>query len=74
MELRNATQIVKPPPDSHFLLLSCGCGSDNVAYVETGDGLWTVRCFDCDKVLDHPEGKTKHGIQQVWNGGGRYGK
>lgn len=74
MELRNTVQIVKPARDSHFLLLNCGCGSDNVAYVETDAGLWAVRCFDCDRVLEHPDGKTKHGIQQVWNGGGRHGQ
>ena len=72
MELQNATQVIKPEPDGHFVLLGCGCGSDNVAYVERNDGMWAVRCFDCGHEL--ADDSTRHGIQTAWNGGGRYGK
>lgn len=72
MEIQNAMSIHKPDPDGHFRLLNCGCGSDNVAYVEQDDGSWAVWCFDCNRVATDPRGFCRHGIQNVWNGGGRY--
>ena len=75
MELVNAKQVIKPEPDSHFQLRVCGCGSDNVAYVEYKDAVpWRVRCFDCEHELVHPDGVTRHGIQVAWNRGGRHGE
>lgn len=73
MVMDNVIQVVKPAPDSHFLLLNCGCGSDNVAYVEKAEGMWAVKCFDCGKELLDQGGWCRHGIQVAWNGGGRYG-
>lgn len=76
MKMDDAIEIVKPDPDSHYRLLPCGCGSDNVAYVayDAAPGtLWGVQCFDCGHVFRSQEGMTRHGIQLEWNGGGCHG-
>lgn len=50
-----------------FRLTECNCGSDHAAYVQTQDGKWRVRCFDCGRTS--PEGSdTRHGAQLLWNG------
>ena len=65
MIMDNAVQIVKPAPDSHFRLVPCKCGSDNVAYVLGADGQWHAQCFDCDNI--GPSALTRHGAQVMWN-------
>ena len=67
----DALAIIKPDPDSHFLLLPCeDCKSDNVAYVkyQHPDGeAWRVKCFDCGKVIDPGEPTPRHEAQLLWN-------
>ena len=68
MSMDDVIQIIKPAPDSQFLLLRCPvCDSDNVAYMQTaGDGeLWHVRCFDCGFTGDGSAGR--HDAQMIWN-------
>lgn len=68
----DALQIIKPEPDSHFLLRPCpNCGSDNVAYLqylhpEKGE-LWRVCCFDCQETLDPGDATARHPVQILWN-------
>ena len=63
-------QIVKPEPDSHFLLLNCPeCHGDNVAYVQYKQGVqepWRVRCFDCGHTVDK-QAIFRHEAQGHWN-------
>ena len=67
MEMDNAVQVIKPVPDSHYRLVPCQCGSDNVAYVLCVDGRWRVQCFDCGNI--GPGDLTRHGAQVKWNKG-----
>lgn len=69
MIMDNVVEIKKPLPDSHFVLLPCLCGSDNVAYVKYLQGceeLWRVQCFDCNRTVDLGTG-VQHQVQVVWN-------
>lgn len=69
MEMNDVLKIVRPDPDSHYLLLPCRCTSDNVAYVRYKEGckeLWRVQCFDCHRVVDLGTG-VRHQVQVVWN-------
>lgn len=72
MSCDDLIEIAAADPDSHFRLLSCGCGSDHVAYVRMADGLWRVRCFDCGHTSG-PGANSRHGAQAIWNKGGRNG-
>jgi hypothetical protein len=68
MSMDDVIQIIKPAPDSQYLLLRCPvCEGDNVAYVQTaGDGeLWHGKCFDCDFTGDGAAGR--HDAQLNWN-------
>ena len=74
MKMDDALEIVKPEPDSHFLLLPCRhCGGDNVAYVKylhpTEGERWRVVCFDCGETvgLDPETGTCRHQVQLLWN-------
>ena len=52
MEMNDAIKIIKPERDSHYRLLPCDCGSDNVAFVKyqaDNCNLWRVQCFDCNR-------------------------
>lgn len=68
--LTNAIAVMKPEPDSHFLLLPCPvCKSDNVAYVEYKEGIqepWRVCCFDCGYTVDK-QSVLRHDAQKHWN-------
>lgn len=68
MILDNAVQVIKPATDSHYRLLHCKCGSDNVAYVLGADGRWRAQCFDCGHTS--PGRMVRHEAQQLWNKGG----
>lgn len=64
-------QIIKPDPDSHFLLLPCrSCSGDNVAFVkylhQSGAELWRVVCFDCGAIVDQ-QASIRHDAQIGWN-------
>lgn len=69
-------QIVKPEPDSHFLLLNCPeCHGDNVAYVQYKQDVqepWRVRCFDCGHTVDK-QAIFRHEAQGHWNREARAG-
>lgn len=67
MRIDDAVQIIKPAPDSHYLLLPCKCGSDNVAYVLGEDGRWRGYCFDCGHT--GPGSIVRHEAQVNWNKG-----
>lgn len=71
MELDGMVQIIKPEPDSHFRLVPCRCGSDNVAYVLGVDGQWHGQCFDCG--LAGTGDLDRHEAQVKWNRGMRDG-
>ena len=63
--------ITKPEPDSHFRLVPCRCGSDNIAYVKfvtpMGDS-YRVSCFDCGCTMTPSGIVSKHTAQMHWNG------
>lgn len=65
MRMDNAVQVIKPAPDSHYRLLPCKCGSDNVAYVLGTDGRWRGHCFDCGHT--GPGAIVRHEAQVKWN-------
>ena len=72
-QLQDALQIIKPEPDSHFLLRPCRrCAGDNVAYVKyqhpTRGELWRVVCFDCYETEDPGDAVSRHQVQTLWNG------
>lgn len=71
MKMDDAVQIIKPVPDSHYRLVPCKCGSDNVAYVLGTDGRWRVQCFDCDHT--GAGDLIRHGAQVKWNKGVQHG-
>lgn len=68
MILDNAVQVIKPATDSHYRLVPCQCGSDNVAYVLGTDGRWRAQCFDCG--CSGAGAIVRHEAQQLWNKGG----
>lgn len=68
MKMDDAVQVIKPAQDSHYRLVPCQCGSDNVAYVLGVDGRWRVQCFDCGHT--GAGDLTRHGAQVKWNKGG----
>lgn len=72
MRMDDAVKIVKPAPDSHYRLLPCQCGSDNVAYVLGVDDRWHGQCFDCGRV--GPESAVRHEAQGAWNRESQYVK
>lgn len=55
---------LKPAFDSHFRLLSCGCGGE-AEYLEFDTGFWAVQCKSCGKrgLLR----KVRHTAQVKWN-------
>ena len=63
------TEII-PDPDSHFRLLSCGCGGV-ARYVGFDTDLWAVECTRCGRTGVRSE--ARHDIQIHWNQGGRFG-
>lgn len=68
MSMDDVIQIIKPEPDSQFMLLQCPeCDGDNVAYIQTaGDGeLWHGKCFDCGYTGDGAA--IRHDAQLIWN-------
>lgn len=72
MDQDKVLQIIKPLPDSHFLLLPCWqCESDNVAYIEylhLGGARWRVQCLDCGATVAHEQPAPRHQLQVEWNG------
>lgn len=79
MSMDDVIQIIKPAPDSQFLLLPCPvCQGDNVAYVQkkTNDGeKWHGKCFDCEYTGEGAA--VRHDAQLKWNQKSkevRYGK
>lgn len=71
MKMDDVVEIIRPDQESHFRLLKCKCGSDNVAYVLGVDGLWRVHCFDCGHT--GAGDAVRHGAQVKWNRGMRDG-
>ena len=67
--LDDVIEIKKPAPDCQYRLVTCRCGSDNVAYVHyngRGGAKWRVECFDCGRTVD--KGCTvRHDVQVQWN-------
>ena len=75
MSIDDVIQIVKPAPDSHFLLLPCPkCKGDNVAYTQKeaqGGERWHGKCFDCG--FEGQGAEVRHEAQVIWNKhGGQY--
>lgn len=70
MVLTDAIAVIKPEPDSHFVLRPCPvCKSDNVAYVGYmlgGLEPWRVQCFDCGHTVDK-QTIFRHNAQRHWN-------
>lgn len=61
--------VILPAPDSHFRLVPCGCGSENVVYeqYQMQDAYpWRVRCFDCGRMVDKGYA-ARHDAQVAWN-------
>lgn len=58
---------IEPDPDSHFVLLHCGCGGE-AEYLEFDTGMWAVACRSCGRrgLLEH----IRHRAQIAWNRGG----
>ena len=56
---------IKPDRDSHFKILPCGCGSDDVGYVKKAKGMWQVKCLRCGH--RGKMGQIRHEIQVSWN-------
>ena len=67
MMLDDVVQVIKPDPDSHFRLVPCKCGSDNVAYVLGADEQWRAHCFDCGHT--GAGDRVRHEAQVKWNKG-----
>lgn len=71
MSMDDVIQILKPAPDSQFLLLSCPkCRGDNVAYVQVktnDEELWQGKCFDCGCTGEGAA--VRHDAQLKWNKG-----
>lgn len=67
MKMDDVSQIIKPEPDSHYLLLPCPeCMGDNVAYVQkANEELWHGRCFDCG--FTGEGAAARHDAQLLWN-------
>ena len=68
MVMDDVIQIIKPAPDSHFLLLPCPeCMGDNVAYVQKAneEESWHGRCFDCG--FTGAGAAARHDAQLKWN-------
>jgi hypothetical protein len=68
----DAVEIIKPDPDSHFLLRPCRrCGGADVKYVKylhpTKGALWRVVCFNCHETLDPGNATARHPVQVLWN-------
>lgn len=69
MMLDDVIEIKVPEPDSQFRLLSCKCGSDNVAYEHyngRGGAAWRVKCYDCGFTVDKGN-RVRHDAQINWN-------
>lgn len=68
MTMDNVLQMIVPAPDSHFLLLGCGCGADQTVYLQVVTGnepKWVARCMVCGKQTQaHP---VRHDAQKEWN-------
>ena len=56
---------IKPDRDSHFRLLPCGCGSDDVGYEMTAKDVWQVKCLGCGH--RGQKSQVRHDIQVSWN-------
>ncbi len=68
MQINDFIQVSKPDHDSHFKLLPCLCGSDNVVYVQyqaDETEFWRGQCFDCQRA--GAGAAIKHDAQQIWN-------
>lgn len=61
----HVVDIKKPDSDSHYCLVPCKCGSDNVAYLLGVDGNWRGHCFDCGHTGEGAA--VRHDAQQKWN-------
>lgn len=63
-------QYITPAPDSHFRLIPCKCGSDDVLYRANYDPYdrkwWRVVCKTCGRCT-RPN-VTQHYAQIEWNG------
>lgn len=60
--------MVIPAPDSHFRLMPCKCGSENVAYLRIrleNEELWAVRCLGCCET--GKPSTVRHEAQLYWN-------
>ena len=72
--MNDATQILKPAPDSQYRLLPCKeCNGDNVAYVgyvHPEGERWRVVCFDCGHTVDVGT-QVRHDAQTAWNEEGK---
>lgn len=66
-------QIIQPDPDSHYRLIPCSCGSDQVAYARMvtirGGVEWAAGCKTCGKTTRW--WRVQHHAQIEWNGGKR---
>ena len=72
MSMDDVIQIIKPAPDSQFLLLACpNCKGDNVAYVQRKTNMvmegemWQGKCFDCGCTGEGAA--VRHDAQLLWN-------
>lgn len=72
MSMDDVIQIIKPAPDSQFVLLRCPkCKGDNVAYVQRKTNMvlegeiWHGKCFDCGCTGDGAV--IRHDAQRNWN-------
>jgi len=66
----DVTEIIKPDPDSHYRLIPCDCGSQEVVYAQyidaAGAPMWRVVCTDCGATVDiHTN--IRHRVQVAWN-------
>lgn len=69
--VNDVIEIKVPAPDSHWRLLPCRCGSDNVAYEHydgKGGAAWRCKCLACGHTVDKGN-KVRHDAQQNWNKG-----
>ena len=65
MKMDDVMEIITPTTDSHYRLVPCKCGSDNVAYTLGADGRWRAHCFECGHT--GPGDMVRHGAQVKWN-------
>ena len=65
MEIINATRLIVPAPDSRYRLVPCECGNDQPVYVIGEDGLFRVRCLECNK--ETGGFAAQHEAQVCWN-------